>query len=229
MLRPSDESSALYSFTATLCPFQSALYTTPEVPSPTLSPRDKSAYATCCSEPRGGAGTKHGLPATASQVRRGIACSHSGRRRSRLLARRSSSSSRIAAMLRGSAPSRLLESISLRISTSSPIWCGSSASRLSVRMSHSSDTGSGTCTERSAQLLKESMRSCGSCEIAGGTSSKPLARRNSTSREGGSAGSPCSALKPRSSFFSRLNSAMATGSVLILHRLRSSASVLAGS
>eukprot|EP00964_Phaeocystis_antarctica_P160616 scaffold132385_cov69-Phaeocystis_antarctica.AAC.2 len=80
MLRPSDESSALYSFTATLCPFQSALYTTPEVPSPTLSPRDRSVYATCCSEPRGGAGTKHGLPATASQVRRGIACSHSGRR-----------------------------------------------------------------------------------------------------------------------------------------------------
>ena len=130
-----------------------------------MSPRDRSAYATCCSEPRGGAGAKHGLPATASQVRRGIACSHSGRRlcakhgrygrpargrlpsgrgwprlaeaggrlelalalvgraggrigrslwaaafhrgscRSRLLARRSSSSSRIAAMLRGSAPS----------------------------------------------------------------------------------------------------------------------------
>ena len=64
---------------------------------------------------------------------------------------------------------RLFESISLRISTSSPICCGSSASRLSVRMSHWSVTGSGTSTERSAQLLNESMRSRGSCEIAGGT------------------------------------------------------------
>lgn len=42
-LRPSDESSALYSLTATVCPLQLALCTTPEVPSPTFSPSERSA------------------------------------------------------------------------------------------------------------------------------------------------------------------------------------------
>mmetsp|Transcript_5546 Transcript_5546/g.14486 ORF Transcript_5546/g.14486 Transcript_5546/m.14486 type:complete len:298 (+) Transcript_5546:689-1582(+) len=223
---PSDVCGALKSFTATgaelppgICP----TCTTPLVPAPRGRADGSTPSSAWLKEGRAAdpvrraAGNRAGLPASASQARRGSSSSQGGICSSRLLERRTSSNRAHAAIEGGSAATWLLASISLisaqREPPASPRSAGRPSMRFSVRMSHSSEGGS--TLEASVPWSRfprnASMRSCDSARSCWGSSVKRLLERKSIRNEGGSGGSAHSSLPDASSLRKFVNSMMPAG------------------
>ncbi|MDT4832247.1 hypothetical protein FQZ97_657920 [compost metagenome] len=126
-------------------------------------------------------GASNGLPAQASQARRGNVCSQSGNASKRLADRRSNSSCRQRATDGGRARRRLPASISFCMRVQSPRVSGSASIALSVRISQRSEGGSASAGTWAMRLaLKPTMSSWRHWPRDAGSSAKRLSEQNST-------------------------------------------------
>jgi hypothetical protein len=151
----------------------------PEAPSPRRSIRCSSFQSMADgSESSAGAGA-HGLPAKASQARRGRLSNHEGRTSNSFAARRIISRFSQCAIEAGSVRRRLPESMSFCSLVHRPKDEGRTSIRLSVRISHRSVEGRAlSATVSMAFALKPTMLNCGHAPMTSGRCVKRFSEQN---------------------------------------------------
>ena len=204
--KPSLVIAPLNTLTATGCPSSVACEITPEAPSPSCRPICRRLQSICAMPAPSSAATSrvslNGLPAQASQLRRGNSCSHAGSAGRRLAEMRNSSSFVQRASESGKAVSRLPANISFCSCVQLPSSSGSASMALSVSVSQRSLGGKACAgTLRIRLALKPIMLSSGQEPSTAGNEVNRLSEQNtmrSLCRRGRSSGNDDRALPDKS-------------------------------